>query len=203
MAVVSFMTTKGGAGKTTGTLFLGTVLAEQSASLCLVDADPNQPLIKWSKDANIARSMTIVGVVNEENSIETIEEQSGKNSFVIDLEGSANLSTGYAMTSSDLILIPLQPSKLDADEAAKALKFIARQGRSRERKCRRASSGRVPAAYVTRSARDIGTQFEVQAFSSCKLASWNAKRSRGRMIKCQASKMRARTLRCAEQKECP
>jgi chromosome partitioning protein len=63
--------------------------------------------------------------VTEENIIETIEEQSAKVSFVIvDLEGSANLSSGYAISSSDLILIPLQASKLDANEAAKTLKFI-------------------------------------------------------------------------------
>lgn len=162
MAVVSMMTTKGGAGKTTGTLILGTVLAEQGASVCLIDADPNQPLMKWAKDANIPPSMTIIGDVTEENIIETIEEQSAKNSFVIvDLEGSANLSTGYAITSSDLILIPLQPSKLDADEAAKTLKFIVRQGRSSGKEMpARVFWSRVPAAYVTRSARDIGTQFE-------------------------------------------
>lgn len=162
MPVISFMTTKGGAGKTTGALLLGTALAEQGASVCLIDADPNQPLMKWAKDANIPAKMSIIGDVTEDNIIETIEEQSAKVSFVIvDLEGSANLSTGYAITSSDLILIPLQPSKLDADEAAKTLKFIVRQAKSSGKDMpARVFWSRVPAAYTTRSARDIGAQFE-------------------------------------------
>lgn len=162
MPVISLMTTKGGAGKTTGALLLGTALAEQGASVCLIDADPNQPLIKWAKDAAIPSTMAVVGNVNEDNIIETIEEHSAKASFVIvDLEGSANLSTGYAITYSDLILIPLQPSKLDADEAAKTLRFILRQSKSSGREVlARVYWSRVPAAYITRTAQDIGTQFE-------------------------------------------
>lgn len=162
MAVVSVMTTKGGAGKTTATLLLGTGLAAMGTKVCLIDADPNQPLVKWAAEAELPDTLSIIGDVTEENIIETIEEQSAKVSFVlVDLEGSANLSTGYAITSSDLILIPLQGSKLDADEAAKTLKFIMRQAKSTNREIpARVFWSRAPAAYQTRSGRDLGTQFE-------------------------------------------
>lgn len=162
MAVVSFMTTKGGGGKTTSATLFASVLAEQGASVCMIDADPNQPLVAWASDAVRPQTLTVIGDVNENNIIETIEEQSANNMFVVvDLEGSANLSTGYALTQSDLILIPLQPSKLDANEAAKTLKFILRQGKSIGKSIpSRVFWARVPAAYVTRSARDIGSQFE-------------------------------------------
>jgi len=162
MSVISFMTTKGGGCKTTSAIIFATVLAEQGASVCIIDADPNQPLVAWYADAVYPKSLTVIGDVNENNIIEAIEEQSAKNMFVIvDLEGSANLSTGYALTQSDLILIPLQPSKLDANEAAKTLKFILRQSKSIGKNIpARVFWARVPAAYVTRSARDIGTQFE-------------------------------------------
>jgi len=161
MPVISFMTTKGGGGKTTSALILGTVLAEKGASVSVIDADPNQPLVAWRPETPMP-NLRIVGGVTEANIIETIEEQSAESSFVIvDLEGSANLSTGYALTSSDLVLIPLQPSKLDANEAAKTLKFVIRQGKTTGRALpARVIWARVPAAYVTRTARDIGTQFE-------------------------------------------
>jgi len=162
MAVITFMTTKGGAGKTTGALILGTVLAEQGASVCLIDADPNQPLANWAKEANMPKALKVIGEVTEENIIETIEEQAAQNSFVIvDLEGSANLSTGYAMSESDLILIPLQPHKFDADEATKTLKLLLRQRKTTNRKLpARVFWSRMPAAYTTKSAKHIGTQFE-------------------------------------------
>jgi chromosome partitioning protein len=167
MAVISFMTTKGGGGKTTSAIILASVLAEQGATVCMIDADPNQPLVNWIETAEHPEKLTVVGDVHENNIIETIEEQSEKNMFVIvDLEGSANLSTGYALTQSDLILIPLQPSKLDANEAAKTLKFILRQGKTVGRSMPvRVFWARVPAAYVTRTARDIGSQFEEAGIS--------------------------------------
>ncbi|MCH4544116.1 ParA family protein [Ochrobactrum sp. A-1] len=156
------MTTKGGGGKTTSATLFATVLAEQGASVCMIDADPNQPLVGWATEAVHPKSLTVIGDVHEDNIIETIEEQSAKHMFVVvDLEGSANLSTGYALTQSDLILIPLQPSKLDANEAAKTLKFILRQGKSSGKTMpARVFWARTPAAYITRSARDIGSQFE-------------------------------------------
>lgn len=161
------MTTKGGAGKTTATLLLGTGLAAQGADVCLIDADPNQPLVRWAQEANLPKNLSVIGSVTEENIIETIEEQSAKVSFVIvDLEGSANLSSGYAISSSDLILIPLQASKLDANEAAKTLKFILRQSKTTNKVIpARVLWSRAPAAYQTRSGRDMGTQFEEAGIS--------------------------------------
>lgn len=167
MPVISIMTTKGGAGKTTATLLLGTGLAGRGADVCLIDADPNQPLVRWAEEANLPANLTVIGSVTEENIIETIEEQSAKVSFVIvDLEGSANLSSGYAISSSDLILIPLQASKLDANEAAKTLKFILRQSKTTNKTIpARVLWSRAPAAYQTRSGRDMGTQFEEAGIS--------------------------------------
>ncbi|MBP8938376.1 ParA family protein [Shinella sumterensis] len=162
MAVVSFMTTKGGAGKTTGSLLLGTILAEQGASVVMLDADPNQPLVEWAKNATLPPRMKIVGDMNEDNIQEAIEHYTPEVQFVIiDLEGSANLTAAYVMAESDAILIPLQPSKLDANEAAKTISFIKRQQKNARRELpTRVFWSRMPAAYTTKTARDLGEQFE-------------------------------------------
>lgn len=162
MPVISFMTTKGGAGKTTGSLLLGTILAEQGATVAMLDADPNQPLAKWAQTANMPDRLKIVGGINEDNIQESIESYTAQATFVIiDMEGSANLTAAYAMSDSDAILIPLQPSKLDADEATKTLAFILRQQKTARRQLPvRVVWSRMPAAYTTKTTRELGDQFE-------------------------------------------
>ena len=50
MPVISFVSPKGGVGKTTSALILATELAAQGASrVTIIDADPNLPIAKWSK----------------------------------------------------------------------------------------------------------------------------------------------------------
>jgi chromosome partitioning protein len=59
MPVISIMTTKGGAGKPL-LRFSGTGLAEQGADVCLIDADPNQPLVRWAEEANLPSNLSVV-----------------------------------------------------------------------------------------------------------------------------------------------
>lgn len=162
MAVISLMTTKGGGGKTTSALILATVLAEQGASVALVDADPNQPLVRFSNRAKLHYPLTVRGNVTQDDIIEVIEELSESHQFVIvDIEGSANLTAGYALTSSDLVLIPLQPSELDVTEATKTLNFILRQEKQLRRDIHtKVFWARKPAGFITRTSREIYDQFE-------------------------------------------
>ena len=160
--VITLTTTKGGAGKTTAALVLASILVSEGGSVVLIDADPNQPLAQWAGSAKLPDGLTVIGSVNEDNILETIEEQSAIKQFVIvDLEGSANLATSYAMSLSNLILIPIQASPLDASEAAKTLKLVDRQRRTLKGELRcMVFWQRANAAIETSSARDIRTQFE-------------------------------------------
>ncbi len=45
----------------------------------------------------------------------------------IDLEGSKNITVSYAIGRSDLVLIPIQGSQLDADQGAAVIKLIERE----------------------------------------------------------------------------
>jgi chromosome partitioning protein len=47
MPVIAVSNPKGGAGKSTTTLLLATYLAQSGASVCVLDADPNQPILDW------------------------------------------------------------------------------------------------------------------------------------------------------------
>lgn len=162
MAIVSFMTTKGGAGKTTSTILAATILAEQGASVVVLDADPNQPIVDWGSSATMPKGLSIVGDLNEDNIQETIEKYEKEVHFIIiDLEGSANLTAAYAMAVSDAILIPLQASKLDAKEAVKTIGFIKRQEKTMRRELpTRVFWSRMPPAFITKTAKDLTSQFE-------------------------------------------
>src|SRR6476469_310677 len=49
---------------------------------------------------------------------------------IVDLEGTASMMVGYAMSRADLVIIPTQGSHLDASEAAKAIKLVRSQERA-------------------------------------------------------------------------
>jgi chromosome partitioning protein len=128
MPTISFASSKGGAGKSTSAVLLATELAGRGASVTIIDADPNQPVTRWSRKPGRPDKLAVVGGVTEETLIDTIDDAARKTTFVIiDLEGTATLMVAQAMSRADLVIIPTKGSELDAIEALKVIKFIARQ----------------------------------------------------------------------------
>lgn len=130
MPVISFANSKGGVGKSTSALVLAQVFAQHNSSVTLIDADPNQPLKKWAArdPERVPSNLTIVPDVNEDTILGAIDEASQKDAFVIiDLEGSKNITVSYAIGRSDLVIIPIQGSQLDADQGAAVIKLIERE----------------------------------------------------------------------------
>jgi chromosome partitioning protein len=135
MPTISFASSKGGAGKSTSAVLLATELAMRGASVTIIDADPNQPVIRWSKKPGKPKTLTVIGGVTEESLMDTIDNAARKTVFVIvDLEGTASVMVAHAMTRSDLVIIPTKGSELDGVEAAKVIQFIGRQERAYKRK---------------------------------------------------------------------
>ena len=134
MPTIVFASPKGGVGKSTSAVLLGTELAARGATVTLIDADPNKPLSRWGKRPGRPSELSVVADVTEETIIETIEQAAVESTFVIvDLEGTASMMVGYAMSRADLVLIPTQGSQLDATEAVKAIKLIRGQERAFKR----------------------------------------------------------------------
>ena len=128
MPTIVFATPKGGAGKSTSAVLLATELANRGAAVTIIDADPNKPVSHWAKRPGKPESLTVVTNINEETVIDVIEEASVRSAFVIvDLEGTASMMVGYAMSRADLVIIPTQGSHLDAAESAKAIKLVRSQ----------------------------------------------------------------------------
>ena len=66
MPTISFASSKGGAGKSTSAVLLATELAMRGASVTIIDADPNQPVMRWSKKPGKPKTLTVIGGVTEE-----------------------------------------------------------------------------------------------------------------------------------------
>jgi chromosome partitioning protein len=124
MPVIVTASSKGGAGKSTLTLVLAQALDAMGASVTIIDADPNRPLVRW-RGGRSSSAVELVGDVTESNIIKVVREHSAVRQFVlVDLEGTANRLVSRAITQADLVLIPLQASALDSNEASRAVGLI-------------------------------------------------------------------------------
>ncbi|MCV9910175.1 ParA family protein [Brucella sp. HL-2] len=132
MPVIVTCSTKGGVGKSTTALLMAQVLAAAGSRVTVVDADPNQPIARWaSRTEKMPENLRVIPKVNEQNVLDVIDETAAQDPFVIvDLEGSANLTTTYAISRADLVIIPMKGKQLDADEAAKIVSLLEREGKA-------------------------------------------------------------------------
>jgi chromosome partitioning protein len=131
MPTIVFASPKGGAGKSTSAVLLACEIAARSATVTIIDADPNRPVSLWAKRAGKPETLTVLSDVSEDSIIDAIEKAALQSAFVIiDLEGTASMTVGYAISRADLVIIPTQGSHLDAAEAAKAIKLVRAQERA-------------------------------------------------------------------------
>lgn len=161
MPVISFVSSKGGVGKTTGAVVLAGELAAAGRPVAMIDADPNRPLVAWSEVQALPTGLSVVADDSAETIIDTIEAARKAAEWVIvDLEGTATDRIGFAITRSDLVLIPVQGSILDANEAAKSIRLIRQMGKVAGREIPfRVYFSRVAPAIREKTARDVEEQF--------------------------------------------
>jgi chromosome partitioning protein len=151
--VISVANPKGGAGKSTTALVLGTTLATYGATVSLIDCDPNRPILAWSKGGSKS-PIKVLGDVAETQIVNVIDAERTSRQFVIvDLEGTASRMVSRAMTRSDLVVIPMQASAVDAAQAARAVGLV----REEEQVMRREIPFRV---LLTRTSPQIPTKNE-------------------------------------------
>ena len=123
MAVISIINPKGGAGKSTTALILGTTLAAQGAKACILDADPNRPIKDWHGHSKSTLAVSLSQAASE--IINEIDELADKYNFVIiDLEGTASTTVTNALGMSDFAIIPMQESSLNLRQAARAIALV-------------------------------------------------------------------------------
>ena len=164
MPVIVVANPKGGAGKSTLSLVLGTSLASQGASVTIIDCDPNRPIVDWKSGSSTSK-VHVIGDVTESTIISIIQEEAKTKQFVIvDLEGTASRLVSRAIARASLVLIPLQGSAVDAKQASRAVGLIREEEELVERK--------IPFQLVfTRTSAAIPTRIERKIVASLQAAS--------------------------------
>lgn len=127
MPVISFANAKGGAGKTTAALLLATEIAERGQTVTIFDADPQRWISTWSDLPGRHANISVQSQLSPATITEQIIEASAATDYVIvDLEGTENLLVANALSVSDLVVVPIQGSSMDARGGAKILRLIAK-----------------------------------------------------------------------------
>ena len=167
MPVISFANPKGGSGKSTLVLVLALELSRQGASLAVVDADPNAVIADWAarrvKDG-LRVPFSVVSRPKEGEMVATIGQLAQTHDWVlVDLEGAASRLFSRASARSNLVLIPLNPSPIDARLAAAAVQLVLEESEALERSIPyRLVYSCYPAAVATRSFKRIDSEIRAE-----------------------------------------
>ena len=80
---------------------------------------------RWSKLPDKPDKLEVLADLTEDTIIEAIDQAQSRSQFVIiDLEGTASTIVAYAFSRSDFVLVPIQPSNMDAQAGAMIVRLI-------------------------------------------------------------------------------
>lgn len=125
MPIVTVASPKGGAGKSTASVILGTELAHVGANVTFLDCDPNKSISVWASRSKLPPRITVRSDVGESEIVKAIKAQDADGRIVIvDLEGVASRLVSRAISQADLVLTPMRATTLDATIGVRALALI-------------------------------------------------------------------------------
>jgi len=128
MYVVTFANPKGGSGKTTSAMLLAEQIALAGGRVAVLDLDPNANILAWSQirqgeGKNVP--FAVHARPQTEELVELIDGLEGEADYlIIDLEGSKDQVVTFALSRTDLCIIPLDGSPMEARQAAQAVRLV-------------------------------------------------------------------------------
>lgn len=124
MPVIVFANPKGGAGKSTSALILAQTLARAGASVTVIDADPNRPILDW-RSGQSRSTVRVIGDATESTIIRIVTDERATQQFVfVDLEGTASRLVSRAISRANLVVVPLQASAVGARQGSRAVSLV-------------------------------------------------------------------------------
>lgn len=139
MPILTVASPKGGAGKSTSSVILGTELAHAGAEVTILDCDPNKSVSIWAERAALPPRMRVRANVGESEIVRAVRAEDGDGRIVIvDLEGVASRLVSRAISQADLVLIPMRATTLDATIGVRALALITEEEEALGRSIRHA-----------------------------------------------------------------
>lgn len=129
MNIISFANPKGGSGKTTSAMLLAEQIARAGARVAVLDLDPNANIVAWSDERrreNKGMPFDVFGRPGAaEETVALLDDMATRYDYVIvDLEGSKDQIVTFALARTDLCIIPLDGSAMEARQAAAAVSLV-------------------------------------------------------------------------------
>lgn len=128
MYVITFANPKGGSGKTTAAMLLAEQIAISGGRVAILDLDPNANILAWSRgraEAGRAVPFVVHARPQAEDTVELIDRLADSVDYlIVDLEGSKDQIVTFALSRTDLCMIPLDGSPMEARQAAAAVRLV-------------------------------------------------------------------------------
>lgn len=138
MPVIVMASPKGGVGKSTCSVILASEFARMGADVTVLDCDPNKSLSRWASHG-LPKGVTLYGDIGRAEIVPTIRAADGDGKIVIvDLEGVASQLVSRAISQADLVIVPMQPTALDAEIGSEALALVREEEEALGRQIRHA-----------------------------------------------------------------
>ena len=121
--IISAVQRKGGVAKSTSLICMAAQFVVDGAKVLIVDTDPQETCVKWEakKDCGV----DVAAHLDDETLLDVINEMSKTYDIIlIDTAGYQSAMAVYAMSASDLVLVPTPASEPDAEGAIKTIRHI-------------------------------------------------------------------------------
>lgn len=124
--IIAFAQQKGGSGKTTVLAHLAHAWGNAGASVGLVDLDPQRSLSTWAEHQTVVPA-TCTESAGWRASSDIKDMARASDITLIDCPGNASSLLEASLRESDLVILPCQPSMLDAWATQPVLEMAARE----------------------------------------------------------------------------
>lgn len=163
MPTIVVASPKGGAGKSTTAVLLGTELAHEGVPVTMLDCDPNRSLTLWASQSDVPQNITVLSDISEADIVRTIKAHDNDGQIVVvDLEGVASRLVSRAISQADLVLTPMRATTLDATIGARALQLIAEEEEALDRQIPHAVVFTMTKAIVSKQHKGIEASLREQ-----------------------------------------
>lgn len=126
--IISFLNQKGGVGKTTLSINVATCLALKKLKILLIDADPQNSSLDWASIRKKESLFTVVSITKPIIHKETNKLIKNYDHIIIDGPPRIYDVAKSAIVTSDVVIMPVQPSPYDvwaANEVVSLIKEVA------------------------------------------------------------------------------
>jgi chromosome partitioning protein len=169
--IISIWNQKGGVGKTTIAINLAYAFKKSMAKILLIDADESENALDWH-EAGKAEVMEVLGICRPTLQKDTMRLRRHYDFIIIDCHGAVGEIkdvTMSALLSSDMVLVPVQPSQLDIWSSHRSVEILKTQQRLNKNKPKAAFiiNEKKPNTILGRGIFDTLKEIDFPLLNSC------------------------------------